>query len=157
MVKNLPAMQETWVRSLCQEEPIEKGEWQPTSIFLPEESHGQRSLARYSPGVARVGHDLVIKLPPPYTSTRSISKPLPLSLPYVLHLGSKLSLIISVFKMSTGRLFQSYKFSSSKQLSWTRDFSFFPLCHLLYVAIQPDQQLTMSPVSKGDALLRCPQ
>ena len=23
--------------------------WQPTSVFLPEESHGQRSLADYSP------------------------------------------------------------------------------------------------------------
>ena len=25
------------------------GAWQPTPIFLPEESHGQRSLAGYSP------------------------------------------------------------------------------------------------------------
>ena len=25
MVKNLPAMQETWVQSLCQEDPLEKG------------------------------------------------------------------------------------------------------------------------------------
>ena len=24
-------------------------EWQPTPVFLPEESHGQRSLAGYSP------------------------------------------------------------------------------------------------------------
>ena len=24
-------------------------EWQPTSVFLPEESHGLRSLAEYSP------------------------------------------------------------------------------------------------------------
>ena len=24
-------------------------EWQPTSVFLPGESHGQRSLAGYSP------------------------------------------------------------------------------------------------------------
>ena len=24
-VKNLPAMQETWVRSLCQEDPLENG------------------------------------------------------------------------------------------------------------------------------------
>ena len=73
-------------------------------------------------GVTRVGHDLVTKPPPPYTSTSSITKPQPLSLPYVLHLGSKLSLIISVFKISWGRLFQSYKFSSSKQLSQTWDF-----------------------------------
>ena len=27
--------------------------WQPTAIFLPGESHGQRSLAGYSPEVAK--------------------------------------------------------------------------------------------------------
>ena len=43
MVKNLPAMQETWVQSQGQEDPLEKG-WLPTPIFLSEESHGQRSL-----------------------------------------------------------------------------------------------------------------
>ena len=48
MVKNLPAMWETWVRSLGQENLLEKG-WQPTPVFLPEEFHEQRSLAGYSP------------------------------------------------------------------------------------------------------------
>ena len=48
MVKHLPAMQETWVRFLGQEEALEK-EQQPTPVFLPEESHGQRSLTGYSP------------------------------------------------------------------------------------------------------------
>ena len=43
-VKNLPAMQETWVQSLGQEDPLEK-EWPPTPVFLPGEFHGQRSLA----------------------------------------------------------------------------------------------------------------
>ena len=38
------------------------GKWQPTPIFLPERSHGQRSLAGYSPwGCQRVGHNLVTK------------------------------------------------------------------------------------------------
>ena len=37
-VKNLPAMQETQVQSLGQEDPLEKG-WLPTSVFLPEEFH----------------------------------------------------------------------------------------------------------------------
>ena len=33
--------------------------WQPTSVFLPRKSHGQRSLVGYSPwGRKRVGHDL---------------------------------------------------------------------------------------------------
>ena len=44
MVKNLPAMQKTWIQSLGEEDPLEK-EWQPTPVFLPRESHGQRSLA----------------------------------------------------------------------------------------------------------------
>ena len=35
IVKNLPAVWETWVRSLDQQE------WQPTPIFLPGKSHGQ--------------------------------------------------------------------------------------------------------------------
>ena len=48
MVKNLPAMKETWVQSLGWEDPLEK-EWQTTPVFLPRESHGQRSLANYSP------------------------------------------------------------------------------------------------------------
>ena len=30
------------------EDPLEK-EWLPTPVFLPEESHGQRSLVNYSP------------------------------------------------------------------------------------------------------------
>ena len=33
--------------------------WQPTPVFLPGGSHGQRSLAGYTVhGVTRVGHDL---------------------------------------------------------------------------------------------------
>ena len=31
--------------------------WQPTPVFLPGESHGQRSLAGYSPWGRRVKHD----------------------------------------------------------------------------------------------------
>ena len=50
MVKNLPAMQETQVRSLGQKNPLEKGmATHITSVFLPGESHGQRSLVGYSP------------------------------------------------------------------------------------------------------------
>ena len=56
LVKTLPEMWETWVRSLGQENPLEKG-WQPSPVFLPEEFQGQRSLAGYSSWVQRVGHD----------------------------------------------------------------------------------------------------
>ena len=48
MVKNLPAIQETWIRSLSQEDPLEKG-MQHTPVYLPREFHGQESLAGYNP------------------------------------------------------------------------------------------------------------
>ena len=48
MVKNLPAMLETRVRSLGQEDPLEKGMATHSSI-LDGKSHEQRSLADYSP------------------------------------------------------------------------------------------------------------
>ena len=35
-------------------------EWQPTPVFLPGESHGQRSLAGYSPWACET-HDLATK------------------------------------------------------------------------------------------------
>ena len=47
-VKNLPARRETSVRSLGQEDLLEK-EGLPTPVFFPGKSHGQRSLAGYSP------------------------------------------------------------------------------------------------------------
>ena len=46
MVKNLPAMQ-MWVWSLGREDPLRK-ESLPTPVFLPGESHGQRSLVGHS-------------------------------------------------------------------------------------------------------------
>ena len=39
LVKNLPAMQETWVQSLGWEDPLEKGK-APTPVFWPGEFHG---------------------------------------------------------------------------------------------------------------------
>ena len=47
-VKCLPAMQETWVQSLGQEDPLEK-ETATTPVLLPGKSRGQRSLVDYSP------------------------------------------------------------------------------------------------------------
>ena len=47
-VKNLLAMQETWVQFLDLEDPLEKGT-ATTPVFWPGESHGQRSLASHSP------------------------------------------------------------------------------------------------------------
>ena len=39
LVKNLPAVRETWVRSLGWEDPLEKGKV-PTPVFWPGEFHG---------------------------------------------------------------------------------------------------------------------
>ena len=47
MVKNSPAMQETWIQTLDREDSLEKEI--PTPVFLPGEFHGQRSLVGYSP------------------------------------------------------------------------------------------------------------
>ena len=44
MVRSLPAMEETWVTKI----PWRRAR-QPTPVFLPGESHGQRSLVGYSP------------------------------------------------------------------------------------------------------------
>ena len=53
MVKNSPAMWETWFDAWFEKRPW-RGEQQPTPIFWPGESHGQRSLAGYTVhGVAK--------------------------------------------------------------------------------------------------------
>ena len=64
IVKNLPATAgdvkrrgfDPWVWKI----PWRR-KWQLTPVFLPGESHGQRSLASYSPqtGLQRVGHDRI--------------------------------------------------------------------------------------------------
>ena len=46
MIKNLPAVHETWVQSLGGEDPLEKG--MATLVFLPREFHGPWSLVGYS-------------------------------------------------------------------------------------------------------------
>ena len=53
MVKNLPAVQETWVPSLGQEDPLEKEMAPHSSIPAWRNPHGQRSLVGYSPWVAK--------------------------------------------------------------------------------------------------------
>ena len=49
VVKNLPAMRETQIWSLVQEDhdPLRR-KWQPTTVFLSGKPHGQRNLAGYS-------------------------------------------------------------------------------------------------------------
>ena len=66
MVKNLPAMQETQVRSWGQEDPLEK-EMATYSSILAGEFHGQRSLVGYSP-LGRKESDTTQGLSPTMTS-----------------------------------------------------------------------------------------
>ena len=64
-VKNLPAMQKTqqmgfdpWIQQI-----LWRRKWLPTPVFLPENSHGQRSLVAFSLwGCKRVRHDWVYTL-----------------------------------------------------------------------------------------------
>jgi len=55
MVENLLAIQDIWVQSLGQEDPLEKK--MATPVFLPGEFHEQRSLVGYNSWGHRVGHD----------------------------------------------------------------------------------------------------
>ena len=50
MVKHIPTMQETRVRSPGWVGKVSwRRKWQPTPVLLPGKSHGQRSMVGYSP------------------------------------------------------------------------------------------------------------
>ena len=58
MVKNLPAMQETWVQSLGWEDPLEKGMATQSSILTWEIPWTEEEPGRLqSMGLQRVGHN----------------------------------------------------------------------------------------------------
>ena len=57
MVKNLPAMQETWVRSLGQEDPLEKGMVTHSNILTWRSPWTKEPGGLYSTGLQRVGLD----------------------------------------------------------------------------------------------------
>ena len=56
-VKNLPAMQETWVRSLGQEDPLEKGMATHSSYSCLENSLDKGAWQARTVGLQRVGHN----------------------------------------------------------------------------------------------------
>ena len=58
VVKNLPAMQETWVRSLGQEDPLEKEMATHSSILAWRIPWTEEPGGLQSTGSQRVGHDL---------------------------------------------------------------------------------------------------
>ena len=61
MVKNLPPMQETWVRSLGQEDPLEKEMATHSSILAWEIPWTEDPGRLQSMGSQRVRHDLATK------------------------------------------------------------------------------------------------
>ena len=71
-------MQEPQVLSVGLEDPLEKG---MATYFSPGESHGQRSLAGYSPQDHRIGHDWVT-----HTFTSTFIKYV-LQIPFILFMG----------------------------------------------------------------------
>ena len=68
MIKNLPAMQETWVQSLGWEDPLEKGMVTHSSIFAWKIPWTEESGQLQSTGSQRVGHNWVTntQTPEPY-------------------------------------------------------------------------------------------
>ena len=56
-VKNLPAMQKAWVRSLGQDDPLEKGIATPASILAWRIPWTEAPGGLQSMGSQRVGHD----------------------------------------------------------------------------------------------------
>ena len=57
MVKNLPGKQETWVRSLGQEDPLEEGMATHSSSLAWEIPRTEEPGGLQSMGSQRVGHD----------------------------------------------------------------------------------------------------
>ena len=57
MVKNLPAIQETWVRSLSQEDPLEEGTATHSSILAWRIPWTEEPGRLQSMGLQRVRHD----------------------------------------------------------------------------------------------------
>ena len=60
MVKNLPVMQETWVPSLGQADPLEKGMAPHSSILAWRIPRTEVPGGLQSMGLQRIGHDCVV-------------------------------------------------------------------------------------------------
>ena len=58
-VNHLPAMQETWVRFLSQEDPLGEANGNPLQYSCLKNPLGRGAWQATVHGVARVGHDLV--------------------------------------------------------------------------------------------------
>ena len=93
MIKNLPAVQGTWVNPWIGKIPWRR-EWQPTSVFLPEKSLGQRSLAGYSPHVHKES-DTTEEQNAPTHSVQSLSPVWFFAIPWTVAHQASLSITTS--------------------------------------------------------------
>ena len=74
MVKNLPAMQETRVRSLCQEDPLEKGMAIHSSILAQRIPWTEKPGGLQSMGSQKVGHNWASNTHINISVSRKVSK-----------------------------------------------------------------------------------
>ena len=102
-------MQETQVQFLGREDPLEKDLWerrQPTPVFLPGKSHGQRSLMDYSSwGCKRIKYNLVIKT----TILHCVCVPQILD-PFICQWASRLLLCPGYYKQCCSEAWGTYVF-----------------------------------------------
>ena len=103
-VKNLLAMQDTWVQSLGWEIPWRR-KWQPTPIFSPGKSHRGAWWAIVH-GVARVGYNLASKSPP-YIFIHSIKWFILLRMKVTKRLKMYPSITPGLFKLRSSLLLKS--------------------------------------------------
>ena len=87
MVKNLPAMQETWVQSLGWEDPLEKGKATHSSILAWRIPQTEEPGGLQPTGSQRIGHDWVT-----WKKRSSPVKPSKPSMPGPLFVGSSLTI-----------------------------------------------------------------
>ena len=75
LVKNLPAMQETWIQSLGWEDPPGEGNCNPLQYSCLENPMDRGAWQATVHRVARVGHDFMIKPPPSHLLGAHLSGP----------------------------------------------------------------------------------
>ena len=111
-LKRLPVMQKTWVGKI----PWRR-KWQPTPVFLPGKSHGQRSLEGYSPqGHKRVGHDWATSLSLSFSLIHQTWNNLKLTVIDII--PAVMSQFLTRLPPPCPRLLQHSKLHSSHYISW---------------------------------------
>ena len=116
-------MQETWVQSLGWEDPLEEG-WQPTPVFLPEKSHGQRSLSGYSSLGHRVRHNW-IGWTNRHVQFSSVTQHVPILISCVIYSNISLSLSLC-FSLSHSPMLLAVFFLLMYEFGCMCVYSFFP-------------------------------